>query len=324
MQNLAMRRGEEFLKKCPIIQLQQINASILSDPSFQDPIWELFSSGEQQKSCFTTDFLQLLLYIRNLNKVAFNTLEGSDRCIGTLWKAREHNPSRNLDGGGVMTVIREQHLEKSAVNLSCVWGDNYPSTESEYANKPFAAAGVSLISHPRNPYAPIMHMNIRCLKVFDKQNTITWIGGGADLTPMIPFAEDTELFHSAMKEVCERNAHLADYSKCKKWAQDYFYIPHRKEERGVGGIFFDYLKISDDSDNSLLLDVGQYAARAYAEILSRRLDMTYDQALIEKHHFWRGRYAEFNLVYDRGTKFGLMSGGNYEAIFCSLPPQVKW
>ncbi|MGY3803934.1 coproporphyrinogen III oxidase [Pigmentibacter ruber] len=320
----ALLRGKEFLENNPILQLDQLLSHSLSDSNKTDPIWEFFPAEKSESVCFPAEFIHLLIYVRNLNKLLFNSLEGEELCTIKSWDARKHNPTRNLDGGGVMSIIRANHLEKSAVNLSCVWGENYPSTESEYANKPFAAAGVSLISHPRNPFAPIMHMNIRCLKVFDKDNPVTWIGGGADLTPMLPFDDDTNLFHSAMSDVCERNKQIADYPKFKNWAKDYFYIPHRKEERGVGGIFFDYLKIKNNMDFSLLLDVGQFAARAYAEILGRRLDTPYDQELIEKHHFWRGRYAEFNLVYDRGTKFGLMSGGNYEAIFCSLPPQVKW
>ena len=323
MQKNVSTRSAEFLNQNPIINMDNINNNPLADSLYQDPIWQLAKS-DQNENPFSNEILQLFIFVRNINKTAFNTIEGKEACQPKIWNAKEHNPDRNLSGGGVMTVIRADHLEKSAVNFSCVWGPKYPALEGEYANKPFAAAGVSLISHPRNPFAPIMHLNVRCIKVFDKDKTITWIGGGADLTPMIPFEEDTELFHNAMKTVCERNAKIANYEKYKKWAEEYFYIPHRKEERGVGGIFFDFVKTESDSDLSLLLDVGQYSARAYAEILFRRIEMPYDESLVEKHHYWRGRYAEFNLVYDRGTKFGLMTGGNHEAIFCSLPPQVKW
>ncbi|APJ03205.1 coproporphyrinogen III oxidase [Silvanigrella aquatica] len=323
MKNDLNMRTQDFLNQNSIISIQSLPKSALADPSFQDPIWEL-AKDNGCETPFSNEFLQLLIYVRNINKLAFHTAEGAEACTAKSWRAKEHNPDRNLNGGGVMTVIRANHLEKSAVNYSCVWGPKYPAIEGEYANKPFAAAGVSLISHPRNPYAPIMHLNVRCIKVFDQGKVTTWIGGGADLTPMVPYAEDTELFHSAMKEVCERTPHIANYDKYKKWADDYFFIPHRKESRGVGGIFFDFVKIEQESDMSLLLDVGQYAARAYAEILSRRIDTPFDNALHEKHLYWRGRYAEFNLVYDRGTKFGLMSGGNHEAIFCSLPPQVRW
>lgn len=319
----ALHRGLTFLDKNPILNLETLKKNELSDLSHCDPIWPIVQNNVED-SPFSHDFIQLLLYVRNLHKLSFNTIEGESLCQAKPWLAKEHNPDRKLNGGGVMTVIRGNHLEKSAVNLSCVWGPHYPALEGEYANKPFAAAGVSLISHPRNPYAPIMHLNVRCIKVFEKNSVTTWIGGGADLTPMIPFEEDTNLFHDAMKDVCSRTPSIANYEKYKKWADDYFYIPHRKEARGMGGIFFDFVKIEEESLLSLLLDVGQYAAKAYTEILSRRIEMPYDQALIEKHHYWRGRYAEFNLVYDRGTKFGLMTGGNHEAIFCSLPPQVKW
>lgn len=323
MQDNVSTRTAHFLNHHSIISLNDLQEHHLSDPSFQDPVWEI-AKDDDAAVPFSKYLLQILLYVRNINKLVFHAVEGEEACQPKVWLAKEHNSDRNLSGGGVMTVMRANHLEKSAVNYSCVWGPQYPALEGAYANKPFAAAGVSLISHPRNPFAPIMHLNVRCIKVFDKDKIITWIGGGADLTPMIPFAEDTELFHDAMKVVCERNPGTANYEKYKKWAEEYFYIPHRKEPRGVGGIFFDFVKIDNNEDLSLLLDVGQYAARTYAEILSRRIEMPYDDSLHEKHLYWRGRYAEFNLVYDRGTKFGLMSGGNHEAIFCSLPPQVRW
>lgn len=323
MQNNVSARTADFLNHNSIISLNSLQEQPLSDPRFQDPIWKL-SKSEDGTFPFSKDFLKILIYVRNINKEVFHIIEGEEACKSKVWLAKEYNPDRNLNGGGVMNVIRANYLEKSAVNYSCVWGSRYPALEGEYANKPFAAAGVSLISHPRNPFAPIMHLNVRCIKVFDENKVTTWIGGGADITPMIPFAEDTDLFHDAMKIVCERNPRIANYEKYKKWADEYFYIPHRKEARGVGGIFFDFVKIEDDSDLSLLLDVGQYAARAYAEILSRRVEIPFNNSMHEKHLYWRGRYAEFNLVYDRGTKFGLMSGGNHEAIFCSLPPQVRW
>lgn len=320
---IPTERVSQFLKQYPVISLDELPGSSLSDTTCQDPIWNLALDAEK-KLPFSKEFIHLLLYVRNLNQLAFNVAEGKIACTQKSWSAIEHNPQRNLWGGGVMTVIRENILEKSAVNMSVVSGPQYPSMESQYAGKPFAAAGVSLISHPKNPNAPIMHLNVRCLQVFDQGKTVTWIGGGADLTPMIPFAEDTQLFHQAMKDCCTRNPQVGDYDKYSKWADEYFYLPHRKEIRGVGGIFFDFVPLQDQKNLSFLLDVGQYAAHAYAEILSRRIDMPYDQELVEKHHYWRGRYAEFNLAFDRGTRFGLMTGGNHEAIFCSLPPIVKW
>ncbi|WP_161597595.1 coproporphyrinogen III oxidase [Fluviispira multicolorata] len=323
MQNELFERAKRFQENNPIVSFADLKNNNLCDQQFLDPVWKI-SSQKNGESAFSNNLLHTLLYVRNICKLSFNTIEGIEACSAKSWLAQEHNPERNLEGGGIMTVIRANHLEKSAVNMSCVWGPSYPALEGENAGKPFSATGVSLISHPRNPYAPIMHLNIRCIQVKDGNKVTTWIAGGADLTPMHNFEEDTVLFHDAMKKVCERNSNIANYEKYKKWADEYFYIPHRKEARGVGGIFFDFVKIENEHDFSLLLDVGQYAAKAYAEILSRRIELPYDEELAEKHLYWRGRYAEFNLVYDRGTRFGLMTGGNHEAIFCSLPPRVKW
>lgn len=317
------KRVDNFLTQYTPISMDQISSHPFGDPDHADPIWKM-ATNDQGNLPFSKDFLHMLLYVRNINKMAFDTIEGKQACTQKSWSAVEHNPQRNLFGGGVMTVIREQVLEKSAVNMSVVYGPNYPSTESQYAGLPFAAAGVSLISHPKNPYAPIMHLNVRCIQVFDKDKTHTWIGGGADLTPMIPFEEDTALFHKAMETACVKNPRVGNYEKYRAWADEYFYLPHRKEIRGVGGIFFDFVPLEDPSDFSFLLDVGQHAAHAYLEILQKRIDTPYDASLLEKHHYWRGRYAEFNLAFDRGTRFGLMTGGNHEAIFCSLPPIVKW
>ncbi len=323
MQSELSLRSKRFLDQNPIVPFHELKKNKLCDLQKTDPLWKM-AKNSNDDSVFSENLLTTLLYVRNICKNLFNEIEGVEACTATNWSAYEHNPERKLEGGGTMTVIRAETLEKSAVNMSCVWGPQYPALEGENAGKPFSAAGVSLISHPRNPFAPIMHLNVRCIQVKDNDKVTTWIGGGADLTPMIPFEEDTVLFHESMKTVCERNSKIADYKKFKKWADDYFYIPHRKESRGVGGIFFDFIKIEDEQDLSLLLDVGQFAAHAYTEILARRIGMSYDKVLEEKHLYWRGRYAEFNLVYDRGTRFGLMTGGNHEAIFCSLPPRVKW
>jgi coproporphyrinogen III oxidase len=317
------KRIPAFLNQYPLISQNELKNHPFSDLACEDPIWKI-ATNEEGKLPFSKDFIHMLLYVRNINKAAFNTVEGKQGCIHKSWNALEHNPQRHLFGGGVMTTIRETILEKSAVNMSVVYGPKYPGMESEYAGKPFAAAGVSLISHPKNPNAPIMHLNVRSIQVFDKDKTHTWIGGGADLTPMVVFDEDTQLFHKAMETACLRNPKVGNYDKYRKWADEYFYLPHRKEIRGVGGIFFDFVPLEDPNDFSFLLDVGQFAARAYTEILQKRIDIPYDETLLEKHHYWRGRYAEFNLAFDRGTRFGLMTGGNHEAIFCSLPPIVKW
>lgn len=310
----TFERATAFLEAHPVLTKENLVGHPLSDPERLDPIWVL-----NQNLPFDPQFIHALIYIRNLAKAAFEAIEGKPGCVQKSWNAGGSQP-HPLQGGGVMTVIRESILEKSAVNMSVVSGASYPSTESHYANKPFAAAGVSLISHPKNPHAPIMHLNVRCIKVFDDKNT-TWIGGGADLTPMQHFDEDTSEFHAAMRKACASDE---EYEKYKLWAQEYFYISHRKEERGVGGIFFDFLPVESETSFQFLLAVAQHAIRVYTQILARRVTLSYTPELLEKHLYWRGRYAEFNLVYDRGTRFGLLSGGNYEAIFCSLPPSVKW
>lgn len=316
-------RIESFLQTYPIISMANMLTHELSDPTMQDPIWKICQDKESNLP-FPKNLIHLFLYVRNLHKVLFNTIEGKDACTQKAWNALEHHKDKHLSGGGLMTVIREQILEKSAVNMSIVHGPKYPAMEGEYAGKPFVAGGVSLISHPKNPNAPIMHLNVRCIEVRDNNKVTRWIGGGADLTPMVQFEEDTSLFHEHMKKTCENSPQVANYEKYKKWAEEYFYIPHRKEERGVGGIFFDFVPLETENNFSFLLDVGQYAAHAYAKILAKRAVLPYDDALLEKHLYWRGRYAEFNLAYDRGTRFGLMTGGNYEAILCSMPPTVKW
>lgn len=228
---------------------------------------------------------------------------------------------RSGGGGGQMAVMRGQVVEKAGVNVSEVFGDRYPAIEGEHKDKPFRAAGVSTITHMANPFAPIGHMNVRLLEVGDG----FWMGGGADLTPFMKFEEDTQEFHQALKAACDRyNIPGADYQKLTKWCDEYFYIPHRQSVRGVGGIFFDYLK----GEFTQLFPFLQAVARAYVDvfprILARRKDHAFSSEDKDGQLRWRGRYVEFNLVYDRGTRFGLMTGGHTEAILVSLPPEVKW
>jgi coproporphyrinogen III oxidase len=266
--------------------------------------------------------LHMLLAVRDRNRNMFRLRENSNAEIKVSpWMK---SAEEKLQGSGEVSLVRGDALEKAAVNYSYVWGASYPSIEKDYAGKPFVAAGVSLICHPRNPHAPIAHMNIRILKVGEGPDQIRWMGGGADLTPMIGYEEDTQAFHLALQRVCERHPAKADYEKFKAWCDEYFFIPHRGNTRGVGGIFFDYVPLENDHEAELLLDLAQSFCDVYGDILGRRIDMPYDEALKEKQLYWRGRYAEFNLVYDRGTRFGLMSGGNPDAILASLPPVVKW
>jgi coproporphyrinogen III oxidase len=185
------------------------------------------------------------------------------------------------------------------------------------AGKPFFATGVSLVLHPRNPFVPVVHMNVRYLEAGDA----AWFGGGMDLTPCKPFEEDTRHFHRVLQKVC--NAHGPElYDRFSRWAKDYFFIKHRGSERGVGGIFFDYLR--GEERWSFLRDVGDAFLPAYAPLVERRRALPYTEEDRAQLLRWRGRYVEFNLIYDRGTLFGLRTGGNVEAIFMSLPPLVAW
>ena len=200
-----------------------------------------------------------------------------------------------------------------------------PPRPEELAGKPFFATGVSLVIHPRNPFVPVVHMNVRYLEVGD----LGWFGGGMDLTPCRPFAEDTAHFHSACKRALDPHGD-ALHPRFSQWAKDYFYIAHRKSERGVGGVFFDYLRGDPLHPNdlgaafSVARSVGDSFLDAYAPIVERRRATTYGELERQEQLKWRGRYVEFNLVYDRGTLFGLKTGGNIEAIFMSLPPLVSW
>ena len=257
-------------------------------------------------------------YLLDLQSRLLKTFEEID---GTAHFEKKSWP-RPEGGGGTMAVLRGDSVEKAGVNFSEVYGEKYPAMEGEHAGKPFFATGVSTIGHMKNPFAPIGHMNVRLLEVGDT----FWFGGGADLTPCNPFDEDTQAFHQALKAACDKhsNGGLVDYQKFTKWCDEYFYIPHRQSVRGVGGIFFDFLKGDFEPLFAFIKAVGDAYATIYPALLRKRKAMPYTETDREKLLYWRGRYAEYNLVYDRGTKFGLMTNGNVEAIFVSLPPLVKW
>ena len=244
---------------------------------------------------------------------AFEELDGGAKFERKTWQ------KEGGTGGGTMGLLRGKVVEKAGANVSSVSGDRYPALEGEHKDKPYFAAGVSSITHMYNPHAPIAHMNVRLLEVGDT----FWVGGGADLTPFMRYDEDTAAFHAALEAACAPRGPDV-YAKYKKWCDEYFYIPHRQSTRGVGGIFFDYLKGDFDELLSFLDAVSGAYVRVYPEILRRRKDQPFTPEEKDAQLYWRGRYAEFNLVYDRGTKFGLMSGGNIEAIFVSMPPVVKW
>ena len=235
-------------------------------------------------------------------------------------------------GGGTSCIIEEGNVfERGGVGFSHVMGRNLPPSAAanrpDLAGREWEAMGVSLVLHPRNPYAPTVHMNVRFFiahAVTADQEPIWWFGGGMDLTPYYGFAEDAVHFHRTCR------AALAPFGKdlharYKKWCDDYFYLKHRQEPRGIGGIFFDDLNhLPFDDCFALLRSVGDHFIPAYAPILQQRKDLPYGERERDFQAYRRGRYVEFNLVLDRGTLFGLQSGGRTESILMSLPPLVKW
>lgn len=232
------------------------------------------------------------------------------------------DPSGGPGGGGVRGVMKGRVFEKVGVNVSTVGGTfegEFGKTIHGAGDDPrFFATGISLVAHMANPHVPAVHMNTRFLVT-----TKRWFGGGADLNPPLPIAEDTEDFHATLARACA--AHDPEhYPRFKQWADDYFYIPHRQVHRGVGGIFYDHLEGDFARNFAFTQDVGRAFLDAYPRIVRRRMDMPFSEADVAEQRAWRGRYAEFNLVYDRGTLFGLKTGGNIDAILMSLPPLATW
>ncbi len=233
-------------------------------------------------------------------------------------------------GGGMSCVIEEGRVfERGGVNFSDVHGERLPPSASasrpELAGRLFEAMGVSVVMHPRNPYVPTVHLNVRML-VASKPDAepVFWFGGGMDLTPYYGFKEDCVHFHQACKDALAPFG-AEYYPRFKKWCDEYFFIKHRKEPRGIGGIFFDdFSEPGFEKSFKLMQSVGNHFLQAYVPILQRRMNMPYGERERDFQAYRRGRYVEFNLVYDRGTLFGLQTGGRAESILISLPPAVKW
>ncbi|MEY2926701.1 MAG: hypothetical protein RL367_1178 [Pseudomonadota bacterium] len=247
---------------------------------------------------------------------------GSDAGFAYLAWNRDDDPQAK-GGGGVRGVMTGQVFEKVGVNVSTVGGDlsgDFAKTIHGAGENPtFFATGISLVAHMANPHVPAVHMNMRFL-VTQKR----WFGGGADLNPALPIADDTQDFHATLQAACDAHPGPGDYPRYKKWADDYFWIPHRGIHRGVGGIFYDHLEGDFASNFAFTRAIGEAFLDVYPRIVRARMGLAFTETDRETLAVWRGRYAEFNLVYDRGTLFGLKTGGNIDAILMSLPPLAKW
>ncbi|GIU49224.1 oxygen-dependent coproporphyrinogen oxidase [Shewanella algidipiscicola] len=271
----------------------------------------------------TSEVKAFLLGLQQQICAGLERLDGKAEFIADSW-------TREEGGGGTSRVMTDgQVFEQAGVNFSHVTGAAMPASATahrpELAGRSFEAMGVSLVIHPKNPYIPTTHANVRFF-IAEKEGAdpVWWFGGGFDLTPYYPFEEDVIGWHQSAKELCEPFGDDV-YPKYKKWCDDYFFLPHRNETRGVGGLFFDDLNEQGfDTSFAFMQAVGKGFLNAYAPIVERRKDTEYGERERNFQLYRRGRYVEFNLVYDRGTLFGLQTGGRTESILMSMPPLVRW
>ena len=271
-----------------------------------------------------SDIDQVKEYLQGLQSrlcTELEQLDGTATFTSDLWK-------REGGGGGESRVLSGgQVFEQAGVGFSHVFGNELPPSATrhrpELAGKEFQALGVSLVLHPQNPYVPTTHANFRFFRAGEK-NPVWWFGGGFDLTPNYPFREDVIHWHKTAKASCDPFGREI-YPRYKKWCDDYFYLKHRDETRGIGGLFFDDLnELGFEKSFAFLQSVGDNFLAAYVPIVKRRREHAFDDRQRHFQLYRRGRYVEFNLLYDRGTLFGLQSGGRTESILMSLPPQVRW
>ncbi|HRG57890.1 MAG TPA: oxygen-dependent coproporphyrinogen oxidase [Bacteroidia bacterium] len=260
------------------------------------------------------------LWFQNLQLDIIKQIEDADgksKFIFDYWEREE-------GGGGRSAVLQNgKIIEKGGVNYSAVYGPTPEfliKSNQQLKGSEFYATGVSIVLHPANPMVPIIHMNVR---YFEAGDHLFWFGGGIDLTPHYIQPEDAQFFHQQLKGVCDQNDE-SYYVKFKNWADDYFYIPHRKETRGIGGIFFDHLNGNKNELFEFVKSVGNIFAPTYIHLMKKNCDKPYGEREKKWQFLRRGRYVEFNLVYDKGTKFGLETNGRTESILMSLPPHAEW
>ncbi|MBA2649034.1 MAG: oxygen-dependent coproporphyrinogen oxidase [Legionella sp.] len=264
-----------------------------------------------------------LLTLQNTICRKLESLEGGKIFIEDIWQ-------RSAGGGGISRILSKGAVfGKAGVNFSNVTGERLPPSATaqrpELIGRQFTALGVSVVIHPENPFVPTSHANVRFfIAEKDDELPVWWFGGGFDLTPFYGFVEDCQHWHQTAAAACQPFG--ADiYPKFKKNCDDYFFIKHRNEARGIGGLFFDdYNKVNFEHSFGLMQSIGDHFIEGYAPIVSKRKDHEYGQKEKDFQHYRRGRYVEYNLVYDRGTLFGLQSGGRTESILISLPPEVSW